>query len=308
VAATRHDTNRWADFWQRRSMQDRVWRTIVYAVLIGVSIIMIFPLYWLVTSALKPENQIFVFPPRWFPAEITLQNFRQAVTGEVLTSSADIVSGSNFSFPLYVRNTLIIITGNMVFGVTISSLVAYGLARMKFVGRNLIFYSVIGAMFLPPIVLIIPRFVLFGQLGVLGTFWPLIIPGFFGYANQIFFLRQFYLAIPQDLEDAAYVDGCSPLRFWWSILLPLSKPAIIAQLIITFVYHWNDFLDPLIYLGQNSNLRTVQLAVVQFMDPRTIRYGVLMAYAALLVAPPLILFLVAQRAFIQGIVFTGVKE
>ena len=296
-------------FWQRKSIQEISWKTVVYVVLIVVSIIMIFPLFWLVTSALKTENQIFVFPPQWWPAPLTLDNFQRALTGHILNESGVSVGPqTQFNFLLYVRNTLIIIAGNMVFGVTISSLVAYGLARMRFKGADLIFYSVIAAMFLPPVVMIVPRFVIFSRLGLIGTFWPLIVPGFFGYANQIFFLRQFFLSVPKELEDAAYVDGCGPLRFWWSILLPLSKTAIAAQLIITFVYHWNDFLDPLIYLGQNSNLRTVQLAVVQFMDPRLIRYGTLMAYAALLVLPPLLLFFVAQKAFIQGIVFTGVKD
>ena len=296
-------------FWQRKSSREALWRIVVYVLLIAVSLVMLLPLYWLINSALKLENEIFVFPPAWFPTTATLDNFVRAITGHILKESGVSVGTQvQFNFPLYVRNTLIIIVGNMVFGVTISSLVAYGLARMRFKGSNLIFYSVIAAMFLPPVVLIVPRFVIFNKIGLLGTFWPLIVPGFFGYANQIFFLRQFFLSIPRDLEDAAYVDGCTPLRFWWSVLLPLSKAAIAAQLIITFVYHWNDFLDPLIYLGQDSRLRTVQLAVVQFMDPRNMRYGVLMAYAALLVVPPLVLFFVAQRAFIQGIVFTGVKE
>ena len=293
-------------WWQRRRWSVLAWHGAVYAVLIVVSFVMVLPLYWLVSSALKPENAIFAYPPTWVPAPPTTANFERALTGRLLeeATAGDV---AQFNLPLYIRNTLVIIVGNMVFGVTVSTLVAYGLARMSFRGREILFYSVIAAMFLPPVVMIVPRFVIFSRLGLVGTLWPLIVPGLFGYANQIFFLRQFFLAVPRELEDAALVDGCSSFRFWWQILLPLSRPAVAAQLIITFVYHWNDFLDPLIYLGQSANLRTVQLAVVQFMDPRNIRYGVLMAYAAVLAAPPLILFFLAQRVFIQGIVFTGNK-
>jgi multiple sugar transport system permease protein len=212
-----------------------------------------------------------------------------------------------FNLPLYVRNTLIIVVGNIIFGVTISALVAYGLARLRFPGRDLIFYTVVGALFLPAVVLIVPRFVIFSKLRLTNTFWPLIIPGFFGYANQIFFLRQFFLTIPRDLEDSAYVDGCSTFRFWWRIMVPLCRPALVVQLIITFMYHWNDFLDPLIYLGVKPNIATVQLGIIQAMDPRAVRYGVLMAYSTLLVIPCLVVFLLFQRMLIQGIVFTGVK-
>jgi multiple sugar transport system permease protein len=293
-------------WWQRKRLGLAAWHGAVYAVLIVVSFVMVLPLYWLVNSALKPESAIFSYPPNWVPSPYTTANFQRAVTGRILeeATAGDV---AQFDFPLYIRNTLVIIVGNMVFGVTVSTLVAYGLARMSFRGRELLFYSVIAAMFLPPVVMIIPRFIIFSRLRLVGTLWPLIVPGLFGYANQIFFLRQFFLGVPRELEDAALVDGCSSFRFWWQILLPLSRPAVAAQLIITFVYHWNDFLDPLIYLGQSAQLRTVQLAVVQFMDPRNIQYGVLMAYAAVLAAPPLILFFLAQRVFIQGIVFSGNK-
>ena len=172
---------------------------------------------------------------------------------------------------------------------------------------HLIFYTVVGALFLPAVVLIVPRFVIFSKLRLTNTFWPLIIPGFFGYANQIFFLRQFFLTIPRDLEDSAYVDGCTTFRFWWRIMLPLCRPAVVVQVIITFMYHWNDFLDPLIYLGVKPNIATVQLGIIQAMDPRAVRYGVLMAYSTLLVIPCLVVFLLFQRMLIQGVVFTGVK-
>jgi ABC-type glycerol-3-phosphate transport system permease component len=290
---------------QRKSVREGVWRGFVYLILILVALVLILPLFWLVKSALTFETDLFIYPPKWLPNPPTLENFRGAFAGQMFQEHG--VAAKMFNLPLYVRNTLIIVMGNIIFGVTISALVAYGLARLRFPGRDLIFYTVVGALFLPAVVLIVPRFVIFSKLKLTNTFWPLIIPGFFGYANQIFFLRQFFLTIPRDLEDSAYVDGCSTFRFWWRIMLPLCRPALVVQLIITFMYHWNDFLDPLIYLGVKPDIATVQLAIIQAMDPRALRYGVLMAYSTLLVIPCLVVFLLFQRILIQGVVFTGVK-
>jgi ABC-type glycerol-3-phosphate transport system permease component len=285
-------------WWQRKSVQQKIWLSVVYLLLIAVTLVLVLPLYWLLCSALKPDSDLFLYPPKLFPNPITLRNFYVAFTARPFATAP-----ARYSFPLYVRNTLIIIVGNRVFGVTISALVAYSLARLRFRGRDLIFYTVIGAMFLPSAVLMVPRFIIFTRLKVVHTFWPLIVPGFFGYANLIFFLRQYYMTIPRELEDAAYVDGCSTFRFWWQIMLPLSKAALAVVLVMTFLYHWNDFLDPLIYLGTKAHLKTVQLAVTQLR----LGYGASMAYSTLLAAPCLLVFLIAQRFFIQGIVFTGVQ-
>jgi ABC-type glycerol-3-phosphate transport system permease component len=292
-------------WWQRKSVREGVWLACVHTFLVLVALVLMLPFYWLVTSALKPEQDLFLYPPKWLPNPATLDNFRAALTGKIFEESAGAVA--MFNVPRYVRNTLIIVLGNMVFGVTISALVAYSLARLHFPGRELIFYTVVGALFLPGVVLIIPRFVIFSRLSLTKTFWPLIVPGFFGYANQIFFLRQFFLTIPTELEDSAYVDGCSTFRFWWQIMLPLCKAAIAVQLIITFMYHWNDFMEPLIYLGVADNVATVQLAIIKTMDPHALRYGVLMAYSTFLIVPCLLIFFLFQRILIQGIVFTGVK-
>jgi multiple sugar transport system permease protein len=291
-------------WWQRKSVREGVWLGFVYLVLIFVALVLVLPLFWLVTSALKPEPDLFLYPPKWLPNPVTLENFRAAFTGEIFEET---VTAQMFNLPIYVRNTLIIVVGNMVFGVTISALVAYGLARLRFRGRDFIFYTVVGALFLPGVVLIVPRFIIFSKLDLTGTYWPLIVPGLFGYANQIFFLRQFFLTVPLELEDSAYVDGCSTFRFWWQIMLPLCRPAVAVQLIITFMYHWNDFLEPLVYLGVKPDVTTVQLAIIQVMDPRALRYGVLMAYSTILVAPCLLIFFLFQRTLIQGVVFTGVK-
>jgi len=292
-------------WWQRRSVHQAIGRGFVYVILILVALVMVLPLFWLVVSSLKPETELFIYPPKWIPNPATLDNYNSALTGVIFDEQS--TTARMFNVPLYVRNTLIIIIANMIIGVGTSALVAYALARLDFPGRDFIFYTVIAALFLPGVVLIVPRFIIFSRLQLTNTFWPLIIPGFFGYAVQIFFMRQFYLTIPSELEDAAYVDGCSTFRFWWQIMLPLSKAALAVQFIITFMYHWNDFLDPLIYLGVKPSTATVQLAIIQVMDPNALRYGVLFAYSTLLVLPCLLVFFLFQRTLIQGIVFSGVK-
>jgi ABC-type glycerol-3-phosphate transport system permease component len=267
---------------------------------------MVLPLAWLTVSSLKPETDIWFYPPRWIPDPATLENYTHALRGEFFR---DVTNQAQQIFEVsdYLRSTLIIIIANMIFGVAISALVAYALARLRFRGREFIFYTVIGALFIPSVIMIIPRFVIFHKLGLINTRWPLIVPAFFGYANQIFFMRQYFMTISTELEDAAYVDGCSTIRFWWQIMLPIARAALGVQLIITFMYHWNDFLDPLIYLGTSRELATLQLAYIRMTDPQSLVYGVQFAYSVMLVIPCLVVFFLFQKTLIQGVVFTGVK-
>ncbi|NIM94078.1 MAG: hypothetical protein GTO18_10260 [Anaerolineales bacterium] len=199
-------------WWQRQSVRKWIWRASVYAILILIASVMVLPLYWLIASSLKFEWDLFKFPPQWIPNPATLNNYLVALTSGVLerTGGQAVVS---FSLPQYIFNTLIIIIANMIFGVSISALVAYALARLRFRGRDIIFYSVIGALFMPAVVFIVPRFVIFSRLNLINTFWPLIVPAFFGFAGQIFFMRQYFITISTELEDAVYVDGCSIFRF-----------------------------------------------------------------------------------------------
>ena len=223
-------------WWQRKSVHQRIWRACVYAILISVALVLILPLYWLVLSSLKFEPDLFKFPPQWIPNPATLNNYSVAISDRLRANVfGDIVE--DYSFFRNVRNSLTIIVANMIFGVSISALVAYALARLRFRGREFVFYTVIGALFMPGVVFLVPRFVIFSKLKLTKSFWPLILPAFFGYASQIFFLRQYFMTISSELEDAAYVDGCSTFRFWWQIMLPLCKAALAVQLIITFMYH-----------------------------------------------------------------------
>jgi ABC-type glycerol-3-phosphate transport system permease component len=306
ISETVQSSPRDPGWWQRQSVRQGIWRAVVYVILISLAMVMVLPLAWLIVSSLKPETDIFFYPPRWIPDPATLENYSHALKGEFFRDVMD-QAQQIFEVSDYFINTMIIIIGNMIFGVAISALVAYALARLRFRGRDLIFYTVIGALFMPGVVFIIPRFVIFNSLHLTNTRWPLIIPAFFGYANQIFFMRQYFMTISNELEDAAYVDGCSTLRFWWQIMLPIAKAALGVQLIITFMYHWNDFLDPLIYLSTNTELATLQLAYIRMTDPQSLVYGVQFAYSIMLVIPCLVVFFLFQKMLIQGVVFTGVK-
>lgn len=305
AVAPRTTTIREPAWWQRKSVREGVWLSLIHAFLILSSLLLILPLYWLLVSSLRAEDQMFLYPPKWIPDPIVWDNWHRAFTGRLTEEmGAHVLKG--FDFLLALRNTLIIVVGNMICGVTSSSLVAYSLSRLQFRGRDAIFYTVVGAMLLPGVATLIPRYVIFSKLGWVNTFLPLIVPRVFGDAFMIFFLRQFFLTIPLELEDAARIDGCGILRFWWRILLPLCRAAIVVQCIRAFIYHWNEFLDPLIYL-QRDQLMTLQLAAARFHDPYFPLWGPMMAYGSVLVLPCLLVFFVAQRIFIQGIVFTGIK-
>jgi multiple sugar transport system permease protein len=198
-----------------------------------------------------------------------------------------------------------------------SSLVAYGFARFRFPFRNLLFLMVLSVLMLPPIVYLIPQYALFNRIGWIDTFLPLIVPWWFsagsGGAFSIFLLRQFYSTIPREMDEAAMIDGAGYFTIWWRIILPLSKPALAALTIFGFVWHWNDFLEPLIYLQSTENftisvgLQFLQTAGFTGFGASPITEHYLMAAALLACLPPLVLFLIAQRWFIEGINLTGTK-
>jgi multiple sugar transport system permease protein len=188
-----------------------------------------------------------------------------------------------------------------------SSLVAFGFARLRFPGRRVLFILLLSTMMLPDVVTLVPQFVLFRSIGWVDTFLPLIVPSFLGGgAFNIFLVRQFYLTIPRDFDEAARLDGASNLRIWWHIILPLSRPVLVAVGIFSFVYHWNDFLLPLIYLQSEGN-KTLALGLRAFISPTDASWNISMAASMFLVIPVLIVFFVAQRQFIRGVVMTGIQ-
>ena len=266
---------------------------LVHALLWCGVALMLMPLIWTLSTSLKPVSQIFLFPPQWIPNPIRWQNYVEAVTA--------------IPFARYLFNTALI-TGLVIVGKVFSvTLVAFAFARLQWWGRDALFLIMLATLMLPTHITLIPQFVMFKQLGWINTFLPLIVPDFFGGPFLTFLMRQFFMSLPHDLDDAARIDGCSSFGVYWRIILPLSKPAIVAAVILTFNNTWNDFLHPLIYLQSPDNF-TLALGLRFFQGEASTSWNLLMAASLLTMLPVITLFFVAQRYFIQGIVFTGVKS
>ncbi|QQE77737.1 carbohydrate ABC transporter permease [Alicyclobacillus sp. SO9] len=265
---------------------------IVYLLLIGISISFLVPFVWLVLSALKSSDEIFVFPPVWLPKHFEWGNFVKAMT--------------EVSFGRFGVNTIIIAVLNMVGNVASCAFVAYGFARFRFPGRKILFGILLATLMIPPEVLLIPQFILFHKLNWINTFLPLTVPAFFGNAFFVFLLRQFFMTIPIELEEAARIDGAGPLRIFLQIVVPLIKPALTAVAIFSFEGAWNSFLGPLIYLNDQSKY-TLQLGLNLFQGTFHTQWNLIMAASVVVMLPIIIIFFFAQRYFVQGITLTGSK-
>jgi len=268
-------------------------RLLAHAVLIPGAVAVAIPLFWTVTTALKPPEQVYAVPIQWLPRPVQWDNFVRAWT--VLP------------FFTFLRNTVIITGAALVGQVLSASMVAYGFARFRFWGRDPLFYLMLGTMMLPGQVTMIPTFLIWRELHLVNTFAPLIVPAWLGGgAFFIFLLRQFFLTIPRDFDEAAMIDGCSFLGIWWRIILPLSKPALTTVVIFSFLMHWNEFMGPLIYLHDVDKF-TVSIGLKLFQDMYGSQLELLMAASLIHIIPCIILFFFAQRYFIKGIVMTGVR-
>lgn len=278
---------------RRKQQRLRLQQALVYVLLVAGAAPLLVPFLWMLSTALKDTAFVLTNPPQWIPTPIAWHTFPDAL--------------SQFPFGLYFLNTSII-TGAVIVGTVLSaSLVAYGFARLRFPGRNVLFLVTLATMILPAQVTMIPTFILFRYLGWLNTFLPLTVPSFFGGgAFFIFLLRQFFKTIPRELDDAARIDGCGYWGIFWRIILPLSRSALAIVAIFVFTWTWTDFLTPLIYLTDDSKY-TLAIGLASFQGLHTTAWNLLMAASIVVVLPTLIIFFIAQRYFIQGIVFTGLK-
>lgn len=265
---------------------------VVHAILLVFTLLWIFPFLWMVLSSFKSAQETFhaqtFLPQVWY-----VQNYAMALT---------IVPFFRYTF-----NTFILAAANVIGTLVSCTPPAYALARLRWPGRDVLFLVVLSTMLLPYPVTIIPVYVIFSALGLVNTFWPLIIPAFFGNAFYIFLLRQFFRGIPAELNDAGKVDGASELRIFLGVILPLSGPVIAVVALLTFLATWTDFFGPLIYLQGDSNLWTLSLGLRDFQTAHFIAWGPLMAASVMFMLPVIVLFLVAQRTFVQGIALTGIK-
>ena len=272
-----------------------LWRQSAWHVILGgLSVCFALPLLWMLSSALKENQEIFRIPVQWFPETFLWGNF------------IEVLNYPGYPFFQFFRNS-VFYAGMVTVGTVLScSLVGYGFARLRFPGRGFLFSLTLATMMVPYIVTFIPTFLLFKNLGVLGTYIPLIAPAFFAEAFFIFMMRQFFRGLPRELDDAARVDGAGEFRIFWQIMLPLVKPAMVVMAVFTFVWTWHDFFRPLIYLNDSRQF-TLALGLAEFTGLYTSQWHLLMAASTVVIAPVLVLFLFAQRYFIEGITLTGIK-
>ncbi|MBI3920299.1 MAG: carbohydrate ABC transporter permease [Armatimonadetes bacterium] len=250
------------------------------------------PLLWLITSSLKTDKQILRFPPEWIPNPLTFRNYPEGL--------------AFIPFWQYLLNTTVLCVLSVAGTLLSCSLVAYGLSRIRWRGRDVLFYVILGTMMLPFQVTMVPIFVMFAKLGCVDTFLPLIVPHFFGSAFYIFLMRQFFLSVPYELSEAARIDGCSEWDIYRRVILPLSKPVLATVGLFSFLATWNDYLGPLIYLADEHKY-TLSLGLASFSSQYGSYPGMLMAVTTVITVPIIVLFFFAQRTFIQGITLTGIK-
>lgn len=280
-------------FWRRRSTQDRLWRLLTIFTLCMLSALFIAPFYWSLVASVSSLDGVYAYPPRLWPKTFHFDNYSTAV--------------SILPFFTFVYNSLYVCMFCVVGQVFSACLVAYSFARLRWRGRDVWFVVLLATMMLPRQVTMIPHYQIFRYLGWIDTLRPLIVPSFFGGgAFFIFLMRQFFKTIPAELEEAARLDGCSNLRIFWDIMLPLSMPAVATISVMSFIAHWQDFMDPLIYLSSFEKY-TVSIGLRMFQSIYGSFPHYMLAASTITLLPILALFFFAQKYFVQGIILSGIK-
>lgn len=270
----------------------RLWTGVTVAILAIMALVIVFPFIWMMLTSFKPEAQIAQYPPKLFPDTWTLENYENV--------------WSRIPFARLLLNSVILAGGVTLVSLLLDSMAAYALSRLEFPGRDAIFIVILIALMLPFQVMFIPLFVVVHDLGMLDSYSGLIVPRATN-AFGIFMLRQFFMTLPRELDEAARIDGASEFGIYWRVILPLSGPALATLAIFHFMYNWNDFLWPLL-ITSSTEMRTLPAGLALFVGQHVVEYGVVMAGAVLTLLPLLVAFLFAQRYFIQGIAMTGIKD
>lgn len=275
---------------------NRIMWALTMGLLIAIIAVEIAPILWMLSTSLKPEGQIMSPGVRWIPSQFTLENYRQMF--------------KTFAVARWFWNSIFCAVVSTVIVLFVDSLAAYAFARMKFFGRNFLFFTVVAMLLVPVQVTVIPMFLLFQKVHLLDSYPALILP-VCGNVFGIFLLRQFFMTIPRELEEAAFMDGCGHWGIFFRIVLPLSKPALTTLAIFTFMSSWNSFLWPLIATSTDA-VRTLPVGIAMFISglggsTQEIRYGIAMAGSLISVLPALIVFLSLQRFFVRGIAMSGIK-
>jgi ABC-type glycerol-3-phosphate transport system permease component len=268
---------------------------LIYLLLIVGGAMLMTPFFWMLSTSLKSLDEVQTWPITWIPSQLLWRNYTEVF--------------ARTPFANYILNSIIISGGGIIGTLAGSSLAGYGFARLRFPGRDALFFLNLTTLMLPAWVVIVPHFMMFSYVGWLDTYLPIVVPSFFGNAFHIFLFRQSFLGIPRELEDAARIDGCSTFRIFLQIFLPLSKPVIATVAIFGFYYYWNDLIYPLVYL-QSQFKFPVSLGLRMFQSSNwgMVNMPLMMAASLMALLPCVLLFFLAQRLFIQGVVVTGVEK
>lgn len=279
----------------KKSQKKKMNTTVRYLLLIGISAIFLFPFFWMVSTSLKIDSDIFAYPPKLFPSPMKIKNYIEAWNSQ--------------NFTLYTFNTIKITGFSILFSVASSALVAFGFARLRFPGRNILFIVVLATMMIPAEVQTIPLYIEFKYLGWINSHLSLIVPKLFGNAFFIFLIRQFMMGIPRELDEAAKLDGCNHFQIFYRIMLPLLVPVLTTCIIFQFLWSWNDFFGPLIFL-QTRDTWTFSLGVAAFKNEvyGRVIWNQMMAIATIYSIIPLLVFFFSQDKLIGGIATTGSKN
>lgn len=269
-------------------------RICFYTVVCLLALICMIPLYWMVRSSFMKNTEIYIMDPFIFwPKDMLWENYPLAI--------------KNANFAKYAINTFVIVGGCLVGTLLTSSMAAYAFARVEWKGKKICFALLMTTMMLPGTVTLIPQFLIWRNLNMVDTFWPLILPSFFGGgAFNIFLLRQFFLGIPKELDEAARIDGANAFQIFYKVILPLSSSAMIVVGLFTFLNNWNDFFGPIIYLNSKENF-TLALGLLQLQGDYSTKWNLVMAGATIVTAPCILLYLIGQKYLIEGISMTGMK-
>ena len=269
-------------------------KTIGYVILTAMALIDLIPLAWMLLCSFKSRSEILSLNFKILPEKWMWQNY------------ADAWNAGGLDFGKMFLNTFLIVGPGTFFTVLTATLAAFAFARIDFKGRELIFSLFLLSLMIPDSMVLIPRFILFSSLGLMDSLWPVLIPQLFGYALPIFLARQFFMTIPQDLEDAATIDGCNRFRIWRSVFMPISKPIVATLTIFVFQSYYNDFLFPLVYINSSDKF-TVQLGLASFRGLYSSRNDLMMAASMFILVPILVIYICAQKYFVEGIVTSGIK-
>ena len=272
-------------------------KIITYVLIAVFSVSFLLPFFWMLSTSFKEYDEIFSIPITFIPNKFIIQNY------------IDVFDTSGYANILVgFRNTLLIVVPSTIIGCLTAALAAFAFAKIKFPGRDVIFFILISTMAIPGIILMIPSYIIYSKIDWVNTWLPLMIPGMFGGAGAIFFTRQFMKCIPTELEDAARMDGLSWWGIFWKIELPLAKPIVISNFLFGFLGGYNDWLGPTLYLNTNSDMKTLQQMIAMLNDTFGTKWGVQMAGSCLALIPSLVIFILCQKYFIEGVSLTGGKD